>query len=146
MVLMNEEQVAAVKECLRASLAAEITFATVVARLSAMGVERYHADYSRQEVTYYLPNGDSLVLAAQHKAQPCGDVFSAAAIAEAVQRSQRNEHTYAEFVQKTMAAGCVGYFVQMAGRCGIYFGRDGDCHVEHFPAVPAANGVTHARN
>jgi len=36
-----------------------------------------------------------------------------------------------------MAAGCVGYFVQIMGRCVIYFGRKGESHVEHFPPAPA---------
>jgi hypothetical protein len=31
-----------------------------------------------------------------------------------------------------MAAGCVGYFVQIAGRRAIYFGRNGEFHVEQF--------------
>jgi hypothetical protein len=31
------------------------------------------------------------------------------------------------------AAGCVGYFVQIAGRRTLYFGRNGETHVELFP-------------
>ena len=66
-----------------------------------------------------------------------GGEFSAAAVEAAVRQSQRNEHTYAEFVQKTMAAGCVGYFVQITGKQALYFGRQGEVHVEKFPSVPA---------
>jgi uncharacterized protein YbcV (DUF1398 family) len=53
-----------------------------------------------------------------------------------VRQSQRNEHTYLDFIRKTMAAGCVGYFVQITGRRAIYFGRNGESHVELFPTAP----------
>lgn len=62
--------------------------------------------------------------------------FSASAVQAAVRQSQRNEHPYADFIRKTMAAGCVGYFVQITGRRALYFGRNGETHVELFP--PAA--------
>ncbi len=49
--------------------------------------------------------------------------------------SQRGEHSYGDFLRKTMAAGCVGYFVQIAGRRALYFGRNGESHVELFPSA-----------
>jgi uncharacterized protein YbcV (DUF1398 family) len=115
-----------------------MTFPQVVGRLAAIGVERYHADYSRQEITYYLPDGDSRVVAAPHEAHATAIEFSPAAVEAAVRQSQREEHTYTDFVRKTMAAGCVGYFVQISGRRVIYFGRNGESHVEHFPPAPVA--------
>ena len=127
---------AALGECVRMSGAGEIDFPEVVRRLSALEVERYHADYNRQEITLYLADGDSCVFPSHHEAMPVAADFSAAGVAAAVRQSQRGEHTYRDFVRKTMAAGCVGYFVQITGRRAIYFGRTGDNHVEHFP--PAA--------
>lgn len=62
--------------------------------------------------------------------------FASSSIEAAVRQSQRHEHTYLDFVSKTMAAGCVGYFVQITGRRVIYFGRNGDSQVEHFPTAP----------
>jgi uncharacterized protein YbcV (DUF1398 family) len=125
----------ALVECARLSGAGEIDFPEVVRRLSALGVERYHADYSRQELTYYLPDGDSCVVPSPHAATPVAADFSASGVAAAVGQSQRGEHAYHDFVRKTMAAGCVGYFVQITGRRAIYFGRSGDSHVEHFPPI-----------
>ncbi len=133
---MNSQTVATIESTVRASLAAEIAFPEVIARLAAIGVERYHCDYSRQEITYYLASGESHVVAASHDAHPTGLEFQAEEVAAAVRRSQRGEHTYRDFVRETMAAGCVGYFVQIAGRRVIYFGRNGDSHVEHFPPAP----------
>jgi uncharacterized protein YbcV (DUF1398 family) len=99
-------------------------------------VERYHADYSRQEITYYMSDGNSLVVAAPHPSHATAAEFSALAVEAAVRQSQRNEHSYLDFIRKTMNAGCVGYFVQITGRRVIYFGRNGESHVEHFPPVP----------
>ena len=61
--------------------------------------------------------------------------FDREAIVAAIRQSQRGEHTFADFVRKTTAAGCVGYFVQIHGRRAIYFGRNGDEHVEMFPSA-----------
>lgn len=134
---MNVQQVMTVQDCARGSLLGELTFPQIVGRLSEIGVERYHADYSRGEITYYMPDGDSVVVATPHEAHPTGHAFSSSDIAAAVLKSQRNEHTYVDFVRKTMQAGCVGYFVQITGRRAIYFGRQGESHVELFPSAPS---------
>jgi len=125
--------------CVRGALTGEMTFPEIVGRLAAAGVERYHADYSRREITYYLADGNSVVVASPHEPHPTGHEFSAAAVEQAVRKSQRGEHSYADFVRKTMSAGCVGYFVQISGRRVLYFGRRGETHVELFPAAPTAD-------
>jgi len=139
---MNAEQVATVEQCVQGSLSGTLTFPEIVGRLIEAGVERYHADYSRQEITYYFPCGESLVVAAPHAAHETAVEFSSAAIEAAVRQSQRNEHTYPDFIRKTMNAGCVGYFVQITGRRAIYFGRNGDSHVENFPPAPVSATAT----
>lgn len=133
---MNEERTRIIQRCTQAALTGETTFPEIVDRLARIGVERYHADYSRQEITYYLPDGDSLVVAAPHPSHHTAIEFSSSAVESAVRQSQRNEHTYLDFIRKTMTAGCVGYFVQIAGRRVIYFGRNGESHVEPFPKAP----------
>lgn len=133
---MNRQQIDTIERNARASWAGEITFPDYVGRLAALGVERYHTDYSRREVTYYLSDGDSLVIAATYEPHPIGVEFSPSAVEAALRQSQRGEHTYADFVRKTTAAGCVGYFVQITGRRAVYFGRNGDLHVEPFPPAP----------
>jgi uncharacterized protein YbcV (DUF1398 family) len=80
--------------------------------------------------------GAVLVVATLHPTHAMAAEFSASAVEAAVRQSQRNEHTYLDFIQKTMAAGCVGYFVQIAGRRVIYLGRNGESHVERFPDAP----------
>ena len=134
---MNAEQTQVIQGCAQGALTGEIAFPEIVGRLIQADVERYHADYSRQEITYYLADGDSLVIPTPHPSQATGTEFSASAVAAAVQQSQQNEHTYLDFIRKTMTAGCVGYFVQISGRRVIYFGRNGESHVEHFPPAPS---------
>jgi uncharacterized protein YbcV (DUF1398 family) len=137
---MNAKQTQIIQGCAREALTGELTFPEIVSRLAQIGVERYHADYSRKEITYYLADGDSLVVASLHPSHATATDFSASAVEAAVRQSQRNEHTYLDFIRKTMAAGCVGYFVQITGRRVIYFGRNGESHEEHFP--PATVNVT----
>ena len=134
---MNAEQTRVMEECAQGALSGELAFPEIVGRLAAIGVQRYHADYSRQEITYYGSDGDSLVVAAPHPSHATASEFSPSSVEVAVRQSQRSEHTYLDFIRKTMAAGCVGYFVQITGRCVIYFGRNGESHVEHFPPAPA---------
>ncbi len=132
---MNTELVGILEECANGSLAGTISFPEVLGKLTAIGVERYHADYSRQEITYYFEDGTSHVVAIAHPQQSIGNAFQADLVASAVKQSQGNEHTYSDFLLKTMLAGCVGYFVQISGARVIYFGRNGDNHVEHFPVI-----------
>lgn len=133
---MNPEQSQVIHACVRGALTGEMAFPEIVGNLAQIGVERYHADYSRHETTYYLADGQSLVVATDHPSHATAREFSASAVEAAVRQSQRNEHTYLDFIRKTMAAGCVGYFVLITGRRVIYFGRCGESHVEHFPSVP----------
>lgn len=139
---MNAVQTQVMQDCARGALTGELTFPEIVGRLAAIGVERYHADYTRQEITYYQTEGASLVVTVPHPSHTTAIEFSASAVEAAVRQSQRNEHTYLEFIRKTMAAGCVGYFVQITGRRAIYFGRNGESHVEHFPPAPVSTSAT----
>ncbi|MEZ6139289.1 MAG: DUF1398 family protein [Zavarzinella sp.] len=130
---MNPEQTTIIEQCAHGALTGELAFPDIIQRLSSIGVERYHADYSRHEITYYFQAGESFVVATPHGHHDIGQEFSSADVASAVRQSQLNEHTYLDFIEKTMKAGCVGYFVQLTGRCVIYFGRKGESHTEHFP-------------
>jgi len=130
---MESEFIRTTEECSHAAIKNEITFPEVLQRLTEIGVERYHADYSRHEITYYHSDGTSHVVSLTPPQAEIGLEFCADIIESAVKQSQQNEHTYNDFLRKTMRAGCVGYFVQITGKQVIYFGRNGDTHVERFP-------------
>ncbi|MGE0737073.1 MAG: DUF1398 domain-containing protein [Alphaproteobacteria bacterium] len=128
------KQIAA--ECSMGSDEGRLAFPEVVAKLMRAGVERYHADLLRAEKTYYLPSGESHVVAnAPLAARPAKD-FVAAGIDAAVRAIQAQQIDYAEFCARIAAAGCVGYFVSLAGRRAVYYGRTAEQHVELFPAAP----------
>lgn len=132
---MNGEQIKIAKECATLSAAGKIHFGELVARLMRAGIERYHADYTRMENTYYTPEGGSCVQPMEHDAASIGEEFSAAQVEAAVRQAQRGEIMYPQFTRQALVAGCVGYFVQITGKCVQYFGRKGEIHTEWFPGA-----------
>lgn len=129
---MDSNVKAVVTEIVRASDEERIVFPEVVARLAAAGVERYHADFASSERVFYLQDGTSVRVPA-HTVPRAAECFSAEAVDAAVRAIQRGEFQYREFCNRITRAGCVGYHVSVAGRRTVYYGRNGDMHVEHFP-------------
>jgi uncharacterized protein YbcV (DUF1398 family) len=70
-----------------------------------------------------------------HDQTSIADVFSAKLIEEAVRQAQRGEIMYPQFTRQALAAGCVGYFVQITGKCVQYLGRNGEIRTEWFPGA-----------
>jgi uncharacterized protein YbcV (DUF1398 family) len=131
--MTDQERIAVMKECKEQSIAGAIPFPEVVRRLREAGVERYHVDLSRDETTYYLPCGESHVFATGGPQESIAESFDAAAVESAVRSIQRGQIIFPEFLRQIRAAGCVGYFTQIAGQRVQYIGRSGDMHVEPFP-------------
>lgn len=134
---MTSDQMTVMKECVSLSMQGRISFGQVVVRLMGIGVERYHADYSRGEKTYYLPDGQSFIVSLSHEPLHVAEAFSPQAVEAAIRLIQCGQIDYVEFLKRTCDAGCVGYFVQIAGRQALYFGRKGEVFVEPFPPSPA---------
>jgi uncharacterized protein YbcV (DUF1398 family) len=132
---MYSEQIKTIRECAELSAAGKIHFGEVVGRLMAAGIERYHADYTRMETTYYTPEGGSCAVPMAHDPPSIARAFSAAQVEAAVRQAQRGEIMYPQFTRQALAAGCVGYFVQITGKCVQYFGRNGEVHTEWFPGA-----------
>lgn len=124
-----------IQECTEGSDEGRKTFPQVVKALMDVGVERYHADLQRAEKTYYLPNGESIVVQAHRiEAQPSA-AFDASGVEAAIRQIQAQKCTYTEFCEHIAAAGCVGYFVSVVGRRAVYFGRSAETFVEPFPGT-----------
>jgi uncharacterized protein YbcV (DUF1398 family) len=122
-----------VESCSADSDAERVSFGEVVRRLMEAGVERYHADLERDEKTYYMPDGSSHVVANAAIAGSKAAQFSADGVEASVRAIQGDSIKYREFCSRIAAAGCVGYFVSLAGRRAVYYGRTGESHVEYFP-------------
>jgi uncharacterized protein YbcV (DUF1398 family) len=134
---MNEKTRQVMHECSKASLEGGMAFPEVVSKLTAVGCEQYHADLRRQEKTYYLPGGESHSEALPVGPRPVAQDFSAEGVLAALRAIQGGRISYREFLARIMEAGCVGYFVYLAGKRAVYLGRKGDMHVEHFPPAGA---------
>ncbi len=120
-------------DCTNGSDAERLSFPQVVGKLMAAGVERYRADLLRHEKIYYMPDGSSHVVETIRHAEQPAMAFSAAGVDAAVRAIQAGQIAYTEFCRRIMAASCVDYIVSLSGRRAVYFGRDGESHVEAFP-------------
>ncbi|HEY3599301.1 MAG TPA: DUF1398 domain-containing protein [Paraburkholderia sp.] len=130
---MNVQTKQVAEECVSLSHAGAIDFASVVRKLSEAGIESYFSDYRSGCHTYYVREGSThRVGGLPLPAIAIADAFDAGAVGDAVRGAQSGAVKYPEFVRRTVAAGCVGYFVWIAGRQVQYFGRRGEIHVERF--------------
>ncbi|MFM0418587.1 DUF1398 domain-containing protein [Paraburkholderia aromaticivorans] len=129
----NEASRLVAEDCAKRSHEGTIDFGSVVRALGEAGVESYFTDYRRGEHTYYAPGGETHAIALPLPDIAIANAFDADAVNQAVLGAQSGAVKYAEFVSRTMAAGCIGYFVWIAGRQVQYFGRRGEVHVERFP-------------
>ena len=128
-------------ECTRASDENRVTFGEVVMNLAKAGVERYHADLVRGGKTYYLPNGESEVVAGKPVEGTPAQEFSAEGVEAAVKAIQAGKIQYTEFCKRAAEAGCVGYIVSIPGQRVVYYGRSGDFHIEWFPGAKRAKAT-----
>jgi uncharacterized protein YbcV (DUF1398 family) len=124
-------------DCTEGSTGERLTFPEVVGKLMAAGVERYTADLTRAEKTYYLPGGETETLTMYKIAGTPATAFSADGVQAAVRAIQQQKIKYRAFCDRIADAGCVGYMVSMAGSRAVYYGRTGETYVEMFPGAKA---------
>ena len=130
---MHSDANTVIRETAAASSAGNMHFGEVVARLTEAGVEAYAVDYRCQRATYYLASGEQCDLELRTPEIEIGQSFDILALTQAIRGSQQGRVKYPEFKRLSMAAGCVGYTVWIAGRHVCYFGRRGETHIEAFP-------------
>jgi uncharacterized protein YbcV (DUF1398 family) len=130
---MNEQARKIAEDVTRGSDNDTLTFPQVLERLAGAGIEGYLCDLRHETKTYYMPDGDNVVVREDAANTPIAERFDPARVSAAVRQSQRNEHTYRDFCRKIAEAGCAGYIVTLLGRRAVYFGRDGEVYTEHFP-------------
>ena len=126
---------ARIDEIIQLSLKGEITFPNVVKGLMEQGVESYHVDLIRGENRYYSHSAKVHAIPNHHVHTNAPEVFSADQVIAAIRDSQQGKINYQTFVERIVQAGCVFYIGYLTGRRVIYFGRNGDLHIEHFPTA-----------
>jgi uncharacterized protein YbcV (DUF1398 family) len=121
--------------CLHGAETVGMAFPEIGGELMRAGFESYAIDFRRATATYYLPDGESLVLPTHRHHTPIAATLNVAAVQAAIKEAQQAapDYTYSGFCEKVMAAGCSGYVVSFSGRRAVYFGRTAETHVEHFP-------------
>jgi len=124
---------ALIQELIEKALARKIAFPEILATLTKEGVESYHVDFLRNEVRYYVRDGEFLVVNASFVHQGVAAEFSAEKLDAINRRVQSGQASYADFVREGTAAGCACYAVYLNGKLVRYFGRDGGEHVQYFP-------------
>lgn len=128
---------AVLRDCLAGAFEGRTTFPETVARMVETGVERYAVDLTRLEKTHYGVDGSTHrepIPLVDPPAVPAE--FSAEGVRAAIAASRRGEIGYPEFLRAAMLAGTTSYVAYLAGRKVVYTGRNGDFHVEPFPAPP----------
>jgi uncharacterized protein YbcV (DUF1398 family) len=132
---MTENQQAIARQCLAGAETNAMNFPQIVGTLIEAGFESYAVDFRRATATYYLPDGDSVELAAHASATAVAPAFDADGVKAAIHEAQAQVpgYTYRGFCEKVAAAGCAGYNVSFSGRRALYIGRTAETHVEHFP-------------
>lgn len=130
---MQPEHASRIAKVFQASGEGRLHFGEVVARLVEAGVESYAVDFRAARITCYLPDDRTLTLPQPAPGQSIAARFDAGAVLAAIRGAQRGEVMYPQFKALTQAAGCVGYVVWINGRHVVYYGRNGDTHVERFP-------------
>lgn len=132
---MEMRQKALAQQCLDGAYDNTIGFAEGVQMLMDAGFDGYHVDYRLGTRTYYLPDGEALVLRDPHDHGAVARHFNESEIAAAIKWAQLNplDYNYNDFNSKVIANGCAGYMVSFPGRRVLYFGRTAETHVEHFP-------------
>jgi uncharacterized protein YbcV (DUF1398 family) len=134
---MNAQQTAIAHRCLAEAYDNTMSFPDSVKALMEAGFEAYMVDYRRNTRTYYLPDGETLVVDNPPHDDAVAPAFDKNGVAAAVKWAQANapDYNYVGFNKRVIGHGCAGYFVSFCGRRVVYFGRTGEQHVEWFPGA-----------
>ncbi|MDE3199945.1 MAG: DUF1398 family protein [Acidobacteriota bacterium] len=134
-MIAQETELEAIREVLRETHAGRKTFPEVVGTMLGAGVESYFVDLRRKEDVVYL--GDDAVLTEPLDLEfgPVAATFSKQEIVAAIRAAQKDEVRYPEFMRRAAAAGVTAYWALLTGKRVIYFGRNGEMHVECFPGA-----------
>jgi uncharacterized protein YbcV (DUF1398 family) len=132
---MDAQRTTIAERCLNAAYDKTMTFPDIVGALIKAGFEGYIVDYRRNTTTYFLADGDSLVLENRPSGNKVAAQFDQPGVAAQIKWAQANppDYSYAAFCKNVKALGCAGYVVSFPGKRVLYFGRTAETHVEHFP-------------
>jgi uncharacterized protein YbcV (DUF1398 family) len=118
--------------------ASGLTFPNTVSALNALGVARYHVDYTAGTATTYKssPQDNGVEVEQVSITSPVMSSrtpWSKDGVVMAIRRVQAGQTKYKEFSQECVDSGNTGYLAFLVGKNVLYYGPDGDFHIEWFP-------------
>lgn len=120
----------------RATLAGDLPFPQIVAKLLAEGVEYYRIDYVARQMWFYNGAGSVVVAPLDFEDLPAVAAdFDGPALRAAILDSQRNGQAFRQFSRRAVQAGVQGYYAFLRGQRVTYLGRQGEQHTEWFPGA-----------
>ncbi len=122
------------------SLAGTMTFPEVVQTLAAIGLESYTVDLVRAIKTFYMPNGETHTEVLSIQKTKIGERFSKQKVIDAINAIKERKLNFRQFLTEIMLAGTTTYTVYITGDRTIYFGRNGDFHIESFASAASPDG------
>ena len=123
-----------IRELASATVSGSMSFPEIVGKLVTEGVEYYHVDYVALQMTFYGSEDGVVIAPLIFTGFPAvSKEFNASALKAAILDSQQNGQKFTDFSVRAAKAGVAGYFAYLRGQRVIYFGRQGDRHVEWFP-------------
>lgn len=122
-----------IQELALATQQGKATFPQVVQGLLAVGVESYLVDFAAKQKTHYLTDGTTYTVPMILEPGPIAAEFNDGNLVAAIRGAQADTVRYPEFVRRSTAAGVIGYWAFLTGKRVIYFGRQGEQHIEEFP-------------
>lgn len=118
------------------TLSGAVSFPEAVGKLLATGVEYYFVDYICLHKIYYGTEGKSVAVPVAYEGlPPVAPELDLAALRVNILDSQQRNQPYREFTRRAMAGGVAGYIAFLRGKRVMYFGRNGEQHVEWFPGA-----------
>jgi uncharacterized protein YbcV (DUF1398 family) len=132
---MDADRISLAQSCLNASHDGSMSFPAIIGTLSEAGFEGYEVNYRTGAQTFYLPDGESVVLPAHAYAGSVKAVFDPSGVETLVRWAQSGDaaYSYSAFSEQVKQAGCAGYLVSFLGRRVVYYGRTAETYVELFP-------------
>lgn len=124
-----------IHEVLAESQAGKLIFPEVVRRLLEVGVESYFCDLANGVETFYMTDGKTHTEKMILPLTAVAEEFSSQDVVAAIREAQADTIRYPDFMKRSAAAGVIAYWAFLTGKKVIYFGRQGEMHVEEFPVA-----------
>lgn len=117
-----------------ASVEGRANFPKTVEQLSSAGIVRYTIDLKNKRKTYVTNSGEFILSDIHLDLHDVNTNFDVLKIVSAIQRVQKSELDYVQFLNEILYAGCALYTADFIEKFVEYKSIDArQSHVEHFP-------------